>query len=552
MKKKFDINILFLVTIGTIPLLALLHPGIFQSHDVEAHLGRLANFYTSLSEGNLIPRWGANLNYGYGHPVLMFLFPLPMYAGSLLHLLGLSFIDSLKAIFALSFLGSGVTMYFFIKETWGEKPGFLAGVFYMFAPYRFVDIYVRGAIGESLAFLFPPIVCLFVIKLKANLKWQYVVGGGITLAFLILSHNALGPIFLLFTLGLMAVCFFEKKEDKQKMPIYYLSLITLGLALSAFFWMPSFFEGKYTLRDVVIDKKAVFENFANTSQLLIPSWGYNDPRTKGGFSLQIGILQILVTISAIILSFKRRKEKTLDNLGMLTLVSLGATLFLLTSFSRPVWEVVPVLQKFQFPWRFLSLVVFTTAITSGFLVFSLKTEKSKIIAVFLLIILVVLENKNYWHPNGYFFKNDNYFLNEYSGTTDTGESAPRWSIRGMEEKAKSNVEVIGGEGRVAEIKRNGTEHRYKILAKGPVQLRDNTLYFPGWGVKVDGKETDIEYHDPNNRGVITFNVPDGQHDVKVVFKETKLRLFSDIISLVGVVAVLTSLVFLLAKKKVQT
>ncbi len=167
MIKKFQF--IFLLILILLPaILDLFHPGLFISHDGQDHVARIANFHQSLSEGNLIPRWAANLNWGFGHPILMFLYPLPSYFASFFHFLGFSLVDSTKAVFVLGFVLSGIFMYLWIREFWGEEAGLVSGILYMFAPYRFVDLYVRGAIGENLAFVWPPLVCWFLLKFSKN------------------------------------------------------------------------------------------------------------------------------------------------------------------------------------------------------------------------------------------------------------------------------------------------------------------------------------------------------------------------------------------------
>src|SRR3989344_8756344 len=150
-KRNSIIGLTIIILFSLIPLLDYLHPGLPITHDGQDHVARVANFYQSLAEGNLMPRWAGNLNWGFGHPVLMFLYPLPSYLASAFHFLGASFIDSVKLVFALSFILSGFSMYLWVREVLGEKEGIAAAVLYLFAPYRFVDLYVRGAVGEHMA-----------------------------------------------------------------------------------------------------------------------------------------------------------------------------------------------------------------------------------------------------------------------------------------------------------------------------------------------------------------------------------------------------------------
>jgi len=82
------------------------------------------------------------------------------------------------------------------------------------------------------------------------------------------------------------------------------------------------------------------------------------------------------------------------------------------------------------------------------------------------------------------------------------------------------------------------EHRYKIKVREKSQIVDNTLYFPGWKVWVDGDEVFINPHDFNWRGLITYPVFNGEHQVVVKFTKTKTRQFAELISLVSFIFLL--------------
>src|SRR3990167_9100850 len=155
-----------LIVFSLIPLFNLLTPGLPVTHDGQDHVARIANFYLSLSEGNVIPRWANNLNWGYGHPILMFLYPLPSYLASVFHFLGLSLVDSVKAVFGFSYILSGLFMFLWLRNFLGKFPAMVGAIIYLYAPYRFVDLFVRGAIGEHVAFIFVPAICYFLLKLS--------------------------------------------------------------------------------------------------------------------------------------------------------------------------------------------------------------------------------------------------------------------------------------------------------------------------------------------------------------------------------------------------
>src|SRR3989339_786043 len=96
-----NMNWLILFFISLLPLIGLVPNSLPITHDGADHVARIANFFQGLSEGVIIPRWASNLNWGYGHPILMFLYPLSSYIGSFFHTLGFSFVSSVNLVFVV-------------------------------------------------------------------------------------------------------------------------------------------------------------------------------------------------------------------------------------------------------------------------------------------------------------------------------------------------------------------------------------------------------------------------------------------------------------------
>lgn len=537
---------LLIISVSLIALIDLFKPGLPLTHDGQDHVARIANFYQNLTEGNIIPRWAGNLNWGYGHPILEFLYPLPSYFASLVHFFGFTLVDSVKLVFGISFVLSGIAMYIFIKELLGQgKAAFLASLLYIIVPYRFVDLYVRGAIGEHVAFIFPPLIFYFLVKLSKRYSSLYLIGGVFSFAGLNLSHNAISlmfmPLFILFALFL----FFQSKK-KMQLGIQYIATIFLGFGLSAFFWIPALIEGKYTLRDIVTSGGEYKVSFVLWKDFFLSPWSYGG---TAALSKQIGGVQWIGIFSSIIATYYLYNKK--NKLWIISLVSLiifWITLFLMTSWSNQVWQLVTILQKFQFPWRFLSLTVFLSALL-GAIAFHVFWDKYKKVLLLILIISLLMVNKDYWHANGYLYKSESFYKGIYNGTTDTGESAPIWSVRFMEKKAESKVEIISGYGKIKEIARSITKREYQVEATERIRVLENTLYFPGWTVFVDGREESVEFQDQIHRGLITFGVDKGEHLVSIIYEETKVRKFANFISLASLLAMAGLSIFKFKVKK---
>src|SRR5436190_16420355 len=302
--KKYFFLILF-VLISFIAILDLFHPGFPITHDGDVHLLRLTNFYQSLQEGNIIPRWAANVNFGYGQPVFEFFYPFPLYLASLFHSVGFSFADSLKIILILSMVLSGISMYIWLTELFFWQAGFIGGLLYVFAPFRFVDTYVRGDTGENFAFVFIPLICYAITKIAKNPKFTWTITGGIFLALLILTHNVVSLMSLPFILFYGLYCWFYHNKKKLYAG-YFFWLIIAGFSLSAFFWMPGLLEGEYTLRNIVTagEYKSRFVDF---SSIVYGPWSYGG---TGKLTVQLGILQwIVLIISILLFSFKVKIQR---------------------------------------------------------------------------------------------------------------------------------------------------------------------------------------------------------------------------------------------------
>jgi len=529
LKNKFVAAIL--IVLSVISVLALVHPGLPITHDGQDHVVRIANFYQNLIEGNLIPRWGANLNWGYGHPILEFLYPLPSYFASCFHLIGFSLVDSAKVVYGLGMILSLFFMFLWLKQFLGKEPALLGAFLYAYAPYRFVDLYVRGDIGENLAFALVPLVLYFIFKLYKKPDFKYVIFGSLSLAFLILAHNAIALITVPFVLFYGLYLLYLSKSRRLYF-INLLSLIILGFLLSAFFWIPALLEGKFTLRNIVT-KDGYLKNFVSFKALIYGSWSYGG---SGAFTQQLGIIQWVALLLSPFLAFIfwLKKDKNYILIIACTLYTVMA-IFLMLPVSNFIWERVMLLQNFQFPWRFLAITVFSTAILAALFIERIP-KKLQLITVLILIIAVLFVSKDYLKANGFSHKPASFYTGVYQGTTDTGESSPLWSVRFMEHFPKAHLEMLDGKATVKEIKRTSTDHQYTVTVEKRTLFEENTLYFPGWEIMANNIPVTIEFQDMQYRGTMLFFLDKGNYTVEAKYSETKLRLICDIISLVSLIA----------------
>lgn len=529
--KNIILPISVLLTIGLIALWPLRITKLWKSHDILLHSYRQAGFSQSLNEGNLVPRWGGNLNRGYGTPVPMFHYPLNHYLGHLFLSLGFNMTDVMRLLFAGFYLSGGIGMFFFLKRHTGTLPALAGALVFLLLPYRSVLIYVRGALGEHTALSFTPWVFLAFDKLSDKATLKKVAWAALGFSALILLHQAM----VLMSSGLLVIFLLAKFRLKEFRPKTLLSVITafaLGILISSFFLLPALTEGKYTLRDLIGLQDSYVTRFPAFKELIFSSWRFGLGPENGvasGFSVSLGWAAWTSLFGTLILLFNRKFSKIL---GVTGLAGILTAIFFMTPLSGTVSQAFLWLRYFQFPWRFLSLA----ALSAPFMVAAVSTKLPKFAVLIGLILLVIVSSKT-WNVEGYYdFPRENKdFFRPVETTGDTGEATPRWSTRFQDYWPKDVLEVVSGANISFETKIRQSElHEYVVKTTVLTQVADNTLYFPGWKAYVDNAEVPIEPYDQNWRGIITFPVPEGKHNVRVVFEETKLRKFANALSIIGI------------------
>jgi len=529
-----------IIVLSLIPLFSLLKPGMYWAHDSQSHLVRVASFYQSLAEGNIFPRWSHALNAGYGHPIFMFLYPLPSYLASAFHSLSFNFATSIKLVLASTYVGTGIFMYLWLKKHFTPQAAFIGAAVFQFAPYRFVNLYVRNAFGEHVAFMFIPLTLLSLHFLITKPSRSKIALTALSLASLILAHNAVSLMFIPF-LGIYSLLLiYQKKKNTGPATHFTLYALILGLSLATFFWLPAFAEGKYTLREIVMQADTFKEHFPTLKQLIVPNWGYDNSYSgiDDDLSFQIGIIQWLSFLAGATLLFTKKTLSAQKYIALLALFTFIASTVLLQKISLPLWQFITILKKFQFPWRLLILPVFASSILAALAISNFKKIKSSTLAI-LITIGLLIQNYNYLKPRGDYLPPESQVIQDYLGTTDTGESTPLWAIRFQEKLADNILGVVHGAPITYDIHTRKSElHEQTITTTTPTQVSENTLYFPGWTVYIDGQKTTITFDDVSWRGVITYLVPQGTHNVKVIFEETKLRKTANTITIISLVIVL--------------
>lgn len=150
---------IFIIILGII-LSAPLFRGYIDGHDSIFHITRTIGTSIAFQDGQFPPLVTWNFANGFGFSWNVFYPPLANYIMIIIKVLGsFTYVQALNILVMLTMIVSGIEMFLFVKDlTKSRKIALLAAVLYMTAPYHLIDIYIRSALGEIMAFMFMPFV----------------------------------------------------------------------------------------------------------------------------------------------------------------------------------------------------------------------------------------------------------------------------------------------------------------------------------------------------------------------------------------------------------
>lgn len=505
MKKRNNLIFLILAALLTLPALwGIFHPGFFLSDDGNWMVIRFSAFYDSLKNGQFPVRFLSRLNNGYGYPVADFLYPLFMYIGVPIHILGFSFVVTIKIIFALSMISSSIFSFLWLRKLFDNTSSLMGSLVYTYTPYHLFDLYKRGSVGEVLALAIVPFIFW-------QLERRSLVGVSIGIALLILAHNTIAVLFLPVVCLYMLLNIFIAVENRKVLIYEYIIILVLGLGMSAFFWIPAIYDLRYTI-------------FSETQ---VSDWN----KYFSDFNL-VGLSTAFVVALTLVLILTGRIKMKKHRLTVLISIVCVISIFLSTSMSSSFWDIVPV-SFIQFPFRFLSLTIICVSFLAACAV-SVVKNRTRVTVVIAISFLMLVSAWPFLIPSDYQYYEDSFYSTNQDSTTVKNEYMPKWVKNLPANPQNFKAEVINGEEKLNILEINPSKIAIETYLPVPRTIQINAVYFPGWEVKVDGKNVPIDY---NSNGLMRFEVPQGSHDIVSKFGETQIRLIADIISLLGLTLV---------------
>lgn len=565
-KKILSYEIIILIIITVLAVSGLLNNQYFAIHD-DQHIARLYLLDQAVRQGSLYPRWVGGLGFNFGYPLFNFYPPLIYYVAEFFHLLGFNLLWSLKLMIITGSFLSSIGMYLLGKRFFDKKTGLLATTLFTFFFYRAITIYIRGAWAEFFAMSILPFVFLGLDDIYKNKSLKSTFLFSLSLGLLILAHPLIA-FPTTFFIGLFFIYYFFYSKNRWQFSKNLLVGIFFALSLSAFFWLPSIVEKQYTLVDTILTHElANYKiHFVYPYQFWFSPWGYGGSIAgpNDGVSFQLGKIHIFLTIFSLavfLFYFFIKKKGESVKIYVFLFFLLLFSLFMSSIYSQFIWDRLKYLWYLQFPWRFLTFIGIFISLIAGAGIYyfgklikldnNLKKVLFNLIIISLLAITVI-KYSTYSKPNNKKTYDEKKLTSFEEISWRVSKTSFEFSPYGIKtKKTKLGTTTIGlerqdlskesfkilssdkGTIRVKTIADKFSKKEFKIESTGPLEFRLNTFNFPGWQASLDGKE--IKINDKNDYKLITVLVPEGNHKLSFIFKNTLIRTLGNLISIFSLI-----------------
>ena len=530
--------------------------GVPAGSDTIFHASWYRHFSEQFWAGELYPRWLAGMNGGLGSPVFYYYPPLSHHLTSLLALFvpaGDYGLRHLAYGTALSFVASGLTCYLWLRLI-STRLGATAGaILYLLAPYHsVVNPYPRGAYSELWAFAVMPPVLYFARRVAFERdSWRASAGLSVSYALLACTHL---PATVVFSAVPAAYVYFASGR-RARTALRALAALALGAGLAAVYLTPAL-----TMQDAASFKDMLanlyFERWLTFTRA--------NPHDIYGQLLWGALSSASLIVCAALLARRRpaperegdaptaatsstserdvrANERDASRAELLFwAVTAALSLFMMTFASDPVWRLVPVLQKVQFPWRFQLVLCLAVAGAVAAAAGSLRRGFASVNRRALVFASLIAGCWVYFWAGAALRAYPDlprpYQLNEHNlrwleRSRDAPEYRPALALSNAEDDIETILQnfcgdlrrepracVAEGQGTVTVTRAAPRSLELRAESAGGLTFRVTQFHFPGWTATLDGRPHPLSAARPD--GLLLLNAPAGTHTIKLTLEPT--------------------------------
>ena len=535
LKNENFIRDAILIVMATIAVSAPIYFwGIPRGNDMPQHFQFALQFESSLTRGGLYPSWAAEANGGLGDVGVRFYPPLPYYALVFFKTLAGNWYEGSVFTVAFWFCVGGFGVYFFSREWLSGGSSVLAAIVFTWLPYHVNQIYNAFFYAEFAGTAVLPFCFLLVTRVVRRKDLLSILGLSASLAVLVLTHL---PTAVMGSVALGVYAIAELWEERSTRSYLALGLGgILGAAASCFYWIKLVTELNYVNHSTPEFTKATFDFHSN----FLAAYFYVGADDYISRSLWFADLIFLLTFGTIICAILlRRLARSQDSTNFRALVLVAASsVFLATPLSWLIWQNFGLLQKIQFPFRFLGVIsicagVLVAASAGSFI--RLATTKYRpfvLVSGGLLIATLLFSVAQVIRPALFTSGPDfDAMMTDHASAKSCECWWPVWA----KTSAFTTPESIEGKSREIRATINGVEHSTTLYTLPNSTAAVNVFYYPHWRLFDGGTPVDIQ---PDERGRISLSKSTFSENVELIFVEP---IYIHVAQIFSVVAWLTIL-----------
>lgn len=516
----------------------MLPGGWFNSHEGIAPIERVLALSYEIKNGDYYPRWLSSAYQSQGLPFFNFYSPMFYLLAAYLYSFGLPLLFAIKLVIWLLFFAGSTGMFFWVKRHCGATGGLISAITYLFLPYHFLDIYVRGAMAEFAALAILPFLFCGIDLSFSERAFKGILITGISSALLVLTHN-LSALMIFPFAAVYFFCMAASERLSRERVIAAFAGPVIGLGLSSFYWLPVIMEKEYlgSFSSLTSGSFDYANHFTYPSQWVSTHWGFgvSAPGLEDTLSFQLGfalLLLLVISLGCLVFSKERR-------FGIMTLALGLFGLFMTTSPSSAIYGVLSPLHYVQFPWRFLGPATMFLAAFAGLaagLSYRLKILKSVYLILLSLLLSVFLSGEQRAVSGRMQIGN---IANEYifkgrliGQLSMVNEYLPKWAEGSI--YPSTLPRPVSGYTVIEEVEARGSYTSFVTSGRAKSGVMIPQFFFPGWKAEIDGLDTAVT---PGEKGFLLVEVPSGKHKVEVWFGTTLPRLAGWSLSILTVIAI---------------
>jgi hypothetical protein len=503
---------------GTGPGQAALAP--VSTHDMAQHLAVMKQFDEVLRSGTLYPRWLPDINRGYGAPWTNF-YPVGFYySTSLVNAVTGNWMTTLFVLSGLGLAASAIAFYLAVRGLYGRWPSALAALLYMVLPYHLVDLYWRGAMPEFMVFVLIPPIFYFASKLALKGRPLHIAAFALSYGALIFIHVPTS-FLMAYALAFYAIIRAFLYRDPRVIARLASGMV-ISYALAAIYLVPALLESKYVYQPWT----AVFPYSISYLKVFRSADVFAGVLNLSAIGCSLILLVSLATIIALPdrpAPQNRPGEAPARQTAMFLVMGI-VTVFMSTSPSRYISQLMPEMDVASFAWRWLAIASFFAciALVAGIDRLMPALKSKQVLAWCLSAALAVAVAVNLWFAWRPIAAHalSNPPLNPPANFLDDGFTPKDSAHPGALPAHAPEAELSPNNGFLSVDEWSPTLRKFTAAASVDCELRIRSYNFPGWIAQVDEKPVEIL---SDKLGTQTVPLASGNHKIRVTFENTAPR-----------------------------